>query len=254
MIIDTHIHLYAEQFDADRDQLIREAIAKEVKRFFTPNIDSSTFNSMFSLQKQYAENCFPMLGLHPCSVKENFENELHAIEKKLETEKIYGIGETGIDLYWDKTFFDQQKLSLKKHIAWAVKHNLPLILHTRNSLNETINLVRENHSENLKGIFHCFGGNVEQANEIIDMGFYLGIGGVLTFKKSGLDELVKQIPLGKIVLETDAPYLAPVPFRGKRNEPSYIILVAQKLAEIKNISVEEVAEVTSANAGEVFKI
>lgn len=254
MIIDTHIHLYAEQFNADRDTLISDAIAKGIERFFIPNIDSSTFHGMFSLQKQYPANCFPMLGLHPCSVKEDFETELNAIEKKFETEKVFGIGETGIDLYWDKTFFDQQKVSLKKHIGWAVKYNLPLILHTRNSLNETITLVKENHSRNLKGIFHCFGGTVEQANEAIELGFYIGIGGVLTFKKSGVDELVKQIPLDKMVLETDAPYLAPVPFRGKRNEPSYITLVAEKLAELKDISFDEVAELTSTNAKNIFSI
>jgi TatD DNase family protein len=252
ILVDTHAHLYAEEFNADRSEMIERALADGVKKMFLPNIDSTSLKGMLDLCEEYPESCYATMGLHPCSVKENFMEELALVETELKKGKYCGVGETGIDLYWDKTFFEQQKKSFAIQIQWALDFNLPLIIHTRNSFNETLEVI-SSFEKKPKGIFHCFGGTIEDAEKIISLGtFKMGIGGVVTYKNSTLPEVLKQIDLKHLVLETDAPYLPPVPFRGKRNESSYVKLVAQKLAEIKNISLEEVADITTKNAFEIF--
>jgi TatD DNase family protein len=251
-ITDTHIHLYAEEFNPHRNTLIADAINKGVKKFFIPNIDSTSFEGMYKVCGEFPENCFPMMGLHPCSVKENYMEELLKIEKELGNRKFYAVGEIGIDLYWDKTFAIQQEAVFIMQCIWASEKKLPVVIHSREATKEIIAVLKNNSHLNLTGIFHCFSGTVEQANEIIDMGFYLGIGGVVTYKNSGLDKVVEKIDLKHLVLETDAPYLAPAPYRGKRNEPAFILQVVKKIAEIKNVSEEEVAEVTRENAEKVF--
>ncbi|MGN6604867.1 MAG: TatD family hydrolase [Ginsengibacter sp.] len=251
-LIDTHTHLYLKEFENDIDEVIQRANAEGVEKFYLPAIDSSETEAQIALERKYPERIFAMAGLHPCSVKENFKDELELIEEQLAERKFAGIGETGLDFYWDTTFKKQQYESLHIHAHWAIQYKRPLILHTRNATRETIDALSEYKGKGLYGIYHCFGGNLEEAKEIIDAGFYLGIGGVLTFKNAGLSEIIKNIELDKIVLETDAPYLAPVPFRGKRNESSYLKYIVEKLAEIKNISVEEAAQQTSKNAEFLF--
>lgn len=252
MFIDTHTHLYAEEFNPDRKVLIDKAISNDIKKFYLPNIDSSSIEGMLALEKEYPANCFPMMGLHPCSVNGTVDSELALVKEWLGKRKFVGVGEIGIDLYWDKTFFSQQQMAFKTQIQWALDYNYPIVIHCREAFNEIYEILTS--FEKLpKAIFHCFSGNVEQANKIIDLGnFKLGIGGVVTFKNSGLDKVVEAIDLEHLVLETDAPYLAPVPFRGKRNEPAYLLEVARKLAQIKDISTTEVAEVTSKNSEFIF--
>ena len=253
ILTDTHTHLYSKEFDPDRITLVENAINNGVTRFFLPNIDSESIPLLFQLEKQFTGNCFAMMGLHPCSVKANYQQELMVMEHWLSKRMFVGIGEIGIDLYWDKTFFNQQQDAFRRQIQLAKKYNLPYIIHSRNSFNEVMEIVNEFKNDNVKAIFHCFSGNVEQAEQVIASGnFKLGIGGVVTFKNSGLDKVVEAIDLKHLVLETDAPYLAPAPHRGKRNIPDYLLLVAQKVAEIKNISVEEVAAITTQNSIEVF--
>lgn len=252
LLIDTHTHLYAYEFDTDRKQVVERAIAAGVKKIFLPNIDSYSVHRMMDLCHEFPQNCSPMIGLHPTSVKENYEQELEVLYHHLNNEVFWAIGEIGIDLYWDKTFFSQQQAAFQTQIEWAKDYDLPIVIHSRNSFNEIIEILEKNKDETLRGIFHCFSGNKEQAEKAISLGFKLGIGGVLTYKNSGLAQTIADIDMKHLVLETDSPYLAPVPHRGKRNESSYITLVAQKLAEIKNISIEEVAEITTANAKEVF--
>lgn len=255
-LIDTHCHLYLPEFDADRDQMIHRADEIGVTKFMLPNIESSSIEAMLLLCKQHPSSCLPMMGLHPCSVKENWQTEIREIENHLteERQKWYGIGETGLDYYWEKTFIDQQKENFQRHIDWAKQLHLPIIIHSRDALDDCIEMIRKNKAENLQGIFHCFSGTLEQANQIIELGFYLGIGGVVTFKNGGLDKVLPSISMENIVLETDSPYLAPVPFRGKRNESSYLKFVVKKIAEIKNILEAEVASITTLNAEKVFKI
>lgn len=252
MFTDTHTHLYAAEFVNDRAEAVERAIAAGVTKFFLPNIDSSSVDSMLALCSRFPENCFSMMGLHPTSVKKNFEEELEKLKPYFSKEKIYAVGEIGIDLYWDKSFFPQQQIAFDRQIKWAKEFSLPIVIHTRNSFNEIIEILEKNKDGKLRGIFHCFSGNLEQAEKAISLGFKLGIGGVLTYKNSGLDKVIAGIDMKHIVLETDSPWLTPVPYRGKRNESAYLILVAQKLAELKNISIEEVAKITSANAAEVF--
>ena len=259
ILTDTHTHLYLEEFDADRDALIYDAMRMGVQRFFLPNIDTSSIGSLFALTQKYPGNCFAMMGLHPCSVKENYKDELEKIYAtllpqtiNLKPQTIFAIGEIGLDLYWDKTFAKEQQEALIIQCRWASELKLPVSLHTRNATDETIAILKSNKQLDVKGVFHCFSGNAEQAKEIIDLGFYLGIGGVVTFKNSGLDKVVEQIDLKHIVLETDAPYLAPAPHRGKRNLPEYLKLVAEKIAAIKNISIEELANVTTENSKKIF--
>ncbi len=251
--IDTHTHLYDEQFAEDRTQVILESIAAGVSKHFLPNCDSGTIGPMLEVCKAFPENCFPMMGLHPCSVGSNYKDELKKIETYLFKDKFYAVGEIGIDLYWDKTFKEEQELAFKQQIDWAVELNLPVVIHSRNSFDEIYNIL-STYNKSVKGIFHCFSGNIEQGLKIIDLGLYLGIGGVVTFKNSGLDQVVKEIDLKHIVLETDSPYLAPTPFRGKRNKSSYIPLIAQRIADIKELPIERVAEITTKNAFSIFNI
>lgn len=251
-LIDTHTHLYVKEFNADIHEVIQRANAEGVKKFYLPAIDSSENDSLLALEKKYPESIFAMTGLHPCSVSEKFEDELKQIEMQLSQRQFAAIGETGLDFYWDTSFKDQQYESLRTHIEWAIQYKRPLVLHTRNAMEETIEVIRSYSNQNLFGIFHCFGGSLQNAKDIIDMGFLLGIGGVLTYKNSGLSEVLKEVDLKYLVLETDSPYLSPVPFRGKRNESSYLKYIAQKLADVKKISVEEVADQTTKNAEAVF--
>jgi TatD DNase family protein len=253
MFIDTHTHLYSEEFDNDRFDRINDAISKSVTKFYMPNVDSSTIDGMLALEIHFPEVCLPMMGLHPCSVKENYREELELVKKWLDLRRFAAIGEIGIDLYWDKTFIKEQELAFREQIFWALEYNYTIVIHCRNAFDEIFSILKS-YDKLPKGIFHCFSGDYIQAQKILSLGnFKLGIGGVVTFKNSGLDKVMEQLNLHDIVLETDAPYLAPVPHRGKRNESAYIPLVAQKIAEIKKISVEEVAEITSANADEIFE-
>ena len=254
MIIDTHCHIYLEEFDEDRPVMIKNAQNEGVSRFFMPAIDSATHEKMFIVESLHPGECSAMMGLHPCSVKENFEKELAIAENYLTNRSFIAIGEVGLDFYWDKTFIQEQNKAFQLQIEWALNSQLPLVIHSRNSIDECINLVKQNQNGNLKGVFHCFSGTINQAREIIELGFYLGIGGVVTFKNSGLDKVVNELELKHIVLETDSPYLAPVPFRGKRNECSYLKYVVKKLAEIKNVSEEAIANVTTKNAKDLFGV
>lgn len=251
-LIDTHTHLYVEEFKEDIESVIERALAEGVEKFYLPAIDSSEMEALLDLEKKFPDKMFAMAGLHPCSVKENFKEELKKIEQQLSEREFAAIGETGLDFYWDKTFSKQQYESLHIHAEWAIEYKKPLVIHTRNAMQETIDFVKEYNGKNLFGIFHCFSGTLENAEEIIDAGFLLGIGGVLTFKNSGLAEVIKDTDLKYLVLETDSPYLAPVPFRGKRNESSYLKYIVEKLAAIKNISTEETALQTTENAERVF--
>ncbi len=250
-IIDTHTHLYATEFLSDIDEVIRRAEDEGVSKFYFPAIDSVENDAMFKLEAKFPEKCKAMMALHPCSVKENYGDELGKIKQLLQQRKFAGIGETGLDFYRDNSFKEQQYQSFHQHVEWALQYKLPIILHTRNAIEECIEVIKT--YKDLTGIFHCFGGSLQQAENIISKGFYLGIGGVVTYKNSGLAEVVKEIDLANIVLETDAPYLAPVPFRGKRNESSYLKYIVKKIAEIKNVTIEEVAERTTINAEKIFQ-
>jgi len=252
--IDTHTHLFLPEFDTDRDQVIANAKNAGVEKVLLPNVDSGTILPLLDLVDKFPDFCFPMIGLHPTSVKENFEQELEMVESWLKKRKFYAIGEIGIDLYWDKTFLKQQEEVFKYQIKLAKKYDLPIIIHARDSFDEIFNIVEREIDSSLKGIFHAFTGNLEQAKQIIDWGFFIGIGGIVTFKNSHLRDVIKKIDINHLVLETDSPYLAPVPYRGKRNESAYIQIVAQKIAEIKEISLDEVAQITTSNAKKRFKI
>jgi TatD DNase family protein len=252
MFIDTHTHLYSEEFTSDIDEVIKKAINAGVEKFFLPNIDSASIDVMHAFCEKYPQHCFPMMGLHPCSVKENYLEELTIAYNLLKAKKYVAVGEIGIDLYWDKTFYTQQVDAFTQQINWAFEFDLPIVIHCRNAFDEIYEMLCS-FKKLPKGIFHCFSGNEEQANKIIEAtGFKLGIGGVLTFKNSGLDKAIANIDLKHLVLETDAPYLAPIPYRGKRNESSYIRIIAAKLAEIKNCSISDVGNITTANAKEIF--
>ena len=251
-IIDTHCHLYLKEFENDIESVVERARNAGVERFYMPAIDSEVIDDMLQLEKKYPGVFIPMMGLHPCSVNEDFMGELDIVGKYLGQRKFAAIGEIGLDFYWDSTFKKQQFEAFNLQMEWALKYQLPIVIHTRNAMPETIAAVRPFAARGLKGIFHCFGDNYETAKQIIDMDFLLGIGGVVTYKKSGLDETLKDIPLEHIVLETDSPYLTPVPFRGKRNESSYLTYIVKKLAEIKGVSEETVAEITTANAEKIF--
>lgn len=252
-LVDTHCHLYVSNFQSDRKAVIDRALAAGVTKMFLPAIDSSELESLLTLEKAYPQHCIAMMGLHPCSVKDNYEEELRLVQEQLFSRSFAAVGEIGLDFYWDVTFTNQQYEAFRRQVDWAKQLQLPVVIHSRNSLDESIGVITEKQDGSASGIFHCFSGTLEQAQRIIDLGFYLGIGGVLTYKNSGLAEVVKNVPLESMVLETDAPYLTPVPFRGKRNESSYIKYVAEKLAEVKGVSVEEVADVTTRNAQNIFK-
>ncbi|MEO5905292.1 MAG: TatD family hydrolase [Saprospiraceae bacterium] len=251
-LVDTHTHIYATEFDEDRDAMIRRAIASGVDQMMMPNLDKGTIEGMWQLAEAYPSNCFPMLGLHPCLVKEDYKTHLRDLESELINRSYSGIGETGIDLYWDATTKEWQIDAFNEQIRWAKELNLPVIIHSRESLDLNIDLISHQQDGSLKGIFHCFGGNLQQAIRIHSLGFKIGIGGVVTYKNSGLDLVLPEIPLEMIVLETDAPYLAPIPHRGKRNEPAYLNLIADRLAIILGIGLDQVARETTRNAREVF--
>ena len=254
MIIDTHSHIYLPEFSDDLGQVLSRAENEQVKLILMPAIDNMTHLSMLETEAQYPEKCLSMMGLHPCSVKEGYMQELKIVEGYFEKRRFVAVGETGLDFYWDRTFTKEQYESFQIQIELAKQYEIPVVIHSRNSIDECIKVIRENQQGNLKGVFHCFSGNENQAKEVIDLGFYLGIGGVVTFKNSGLDKVMADIDIKNIVLETDAPYLAPVPFRGKRNECSYLKYVVEKLAEIKNVAKEEIANITTKNAKELFNI
>ncbi len=252
-LTDTHTHLYATEFDTDRDVVINSALKIGVNKFYLPNVDSRSIESMLKLEAAYPGYCFAMMGLHPCSVNQNYETELIVVENWLQQRKFVAIGEIGIDLYWDKTFFTAQQIAFRRQIELALQYQLPIVIHCREAFNEILEIL-ESYPKQPKGIFHCFSGNVAQARRVLDLGtFKLGIGGVVTFKNSGLDKVVEQLNLSDLVLETDSPYLAPVPQRGKRNESAYLFNVARKIAEIKKVTLEEVATITTSNAAEIFQ-
>lgn len=253
ILIDTHTHLYSSQFDEDRTKMIQNCIEKGITQLFLPNIDSESINGMMALVKEFPNNCFAMMGLHPCSVKENYKEELALVEEWLNKLDFCAIGEIGIDLFWDKSTLAIQQDAFRTQINWAKERNLPFVIHCREAFDEIFEIMDELNDDKMRGIFHCFTGNLEQANHIINYGgFKLGIGGVVTFKNAGLDKVVEQIDLKHLVLETDSPYLAPMPYRGKRNESSYLINIAKKVSEIHQIPLEEVAKITTANSKEVF--
>jgi TatD DNase family protein len=255
IFIDTHTHLFSPSFNEDRTDAVQRAINAGVDKLLLPNIDVDSISSMYDLCNQFPENCFPMMGLHPGSVDENWEKNLLVIKEHLFTRKNLAVGEIGMDLYWDKTFQDAQAQAFRQQISWAKELKLPIIIHAREAFEEIFDIVDELNDDSLRGIFHCFTGTLEQAQKIQEYGgFMLGLGGVLTYKKSGLDEVVKDIPLDMIVLETDSPYLPPTPHRGKRNESAYLIHIAEKLAEIKQMKLTEVAEITTANARRMFNL
>ncbi len=254
ILIDTHCHLYAEEFATDIDAVIKRAVAEGVDKFYLPAIDSATHVQMITLQENYPGKCIAMMGLHPCYVKENYLNELQIVENWFAKKKFVAVGEIGLDFYRDKTFTLQQYDAFRRQIELSLRYKLPIVIHTRKAMPETISVVNEYAAKGIRGIFHCFSGNYTEAVKIIDMGFYLGIGGVLTYKNAGLTEVLAKIDMQYLVLETDAPYLTPVPFRGKRNESGYLKYVLQKLAQIKNVPVEEVAAITTANAQKIFGV
>ena len=253
--IDTHAHLYLDKFEADIDQVISNAIESGVTKMFLPNIDSSTVASMNNLVAKYPQNCYPMIGLHPSDVKENFEEELAIVKEEAEKGKYIAIGEIGIDLYWDKTFLKQQQDAFAFQIELAKTHGLPIAIHARDSFDEIFEVLDQHNDDSLTGVLHCFTGNLEQAQRVINYGgFKLGIGGVATFKNGGLDKVIPHIDLAHLVLETDAPFLAPTPYRGKRNESQYIPIIADKIAQMKGLKIEVVAEATTQNALKLFPL
>ncbi len=251
---DTHAHIYLKDFDKDRDEILSRTFENGVEKIFMPNIDSRSIDKMLDVAAHYPGQCLAMMGLHPCSVKKDFEKELAIVEDYLlkNHTQFVAIGEIGTDLYWDKSLFEQQKEAFLIQINWAKQYGLPIIIHCRESIRETIDFLKPLKDEKLRGIFHCFTGTLAEAAEAVELGFHLGIGGVATFKNSGLDTVLSGIDLEHLVLETDCPYLAPVPYRGKRNETSYIPLIAQKIATVRQIPLEEVAEATTRNSISIF--
>ncbi len=254
IFIDTHTHLYLEEFKDDRAEVLSKAIEAGVKYLLLPNIDVDSLALVLQMTKEYPSNCFPMIALHPTDVKENYKQQIKQMEEALLHHKFIAIGETGIDLYWDKTFFKQQCESLEIHCEWALKHHLPLVVHSRESHKEIMDVLALYKGKGLTGVFHCFSGDYSQAKEVLDFGFYLGIGGTVTYKKSLLPEVVEKVGLNYILLETDAPFLSPVPMRGKRNESSNIPIIAQKIATLLNAPLEAVALITTQNANNLFKL
>jgi TatD DNase family protein len=253
-IIDTHTHLYLDKFKEDIDNVISRAKKNGVSKFIFPAIDSSHFENMHNLKNKYPENIYLMTGLHPTDVKENYKEELDFVTKTLKNHNYVAIGEIGIDLYWDKSFLKQQQEAFRFQIRLAIKNDLPIVIHCREAFDEIFEILNEENCDTLRGVFHCFTGDLNQAKKAISLGFLLGIGGVVTFKNGGIDKFLNQIDLKHIVLETDSPYLAPTPFRGKRNESSYIIYVLEKLSELYKIQKEEIALVTTNNAKKMFSL
>jgi TatD DNase family protein len=249
--IDTHTHIYLPEFDEDRDAVRNRAFVAGVKTTILPAIDSTTHAAMLTVESTY-DGCHAMMGLHPCSVNQDFEAEIQVIKQYLKERKFVAIGEIGLDFYWDKTFTGQQYEAFRRQAEIALEYDLPIVIHSRNATDECIDVVKE--YPGIRGVFHCFSGNEQQARKIIDLGFILGIGGVVTFKNAGLDKVIEKVGVANLILETDAPYLAPVPYRGKRNEPAYIPLIAEKLSSLCKIPVERIAELTTENARNLFKL
>lgn len=255
IFIDTHTHLFSSAFDEDRTEVVERAIAAGVDKLLLPNIDCVSIEPMYSLCAQFPNNCFPMMGLHPGSIDEKWEENLEIIRKNLFERKNVAVGEIGMDLYWDKTFVNEQAEAFRRQVNWAKELKLPIVIHAREAFDEIFTIVDELNDERLTGVFHCFTGTLEQALKIKSYGgFKIGIGGVLTYKKAGLDEILKDVDLNEMILETDSPYLPPTPHRGKRNESAYLLHVAEKLADVKQRSLKEIAEITTANARELFKL
>lgn len=254
MITDTHTHLYAEEFDGDRDEMMQRAKEAGVTRFFIPAIDSATTERMLDLEKNYPEGVFLMMGLHPCYVKENYKEELTHVKKWIDQRNFYAIGEIGIDLYWDKSFLKQQQETFRTQIQWAKEKKLPIVIHCRDAFNEVFEILEEEKGDDLFGIFHCFTGNLEQAKKAISYNLKLGIGGVVTFKNGKIDKFLNEIAIKDIVLETDAPYLAPTPYRGKRNETSYLTEIVGKLVNIYGLSYQEISAITTQNSKDIFGV
>ncbi|MBL3655631.1 TatD family hydrolase [Fulvivirga sediminis] len=252
--VDSHAHIYSDKFKNDFADVMERAFEEKVNKIYMPNIDHTSIDAMLEMENKYPENCFAMMGLHPCSVDHKFEKELYIIEEWLGKRKFCAVGEIGTDLYWDKAYWEQQQEAFKIQVEWAKKYETPIVIHCRESIDETIKLVEELKDERLTGVFHCFAGSLEQAKRITDLGFYLGIGGVATFKNGGMDKTLPDMSLDNLLLETDCPYLAPVPHRGERNEPSFIPLIAQRVADLMVCDIEKVAEVTTANAKKLFGI
>ena len=251
-LMDTHAHLYLEQFDSDLEQVMKRAQENGVVKVLLPNIDSSTTQRLWKTVDAFPESCFPMMGVHPCSVNESVEDELKHVREELETGKYIAVGEIGIDLYWEKRFVKEQIAAFEQQMEWAKELDLPVAIHCRDSFDEIFASVENVQNGKLRGVLHCFTGTTEQAERTVELGLHIGLGGVLTFKNSGLDKAIADVPLDRLILETDSPYLAPAPYRGKRNESSYTKLVAEKLAVVKGLSLEEVSEKTSENAKTLF--
>jgi len=252
--IDSHAHIYSEQFKADQAEAIRKAREAGVSQILMPNIDHTSIDAMLQTESDHPGVCLAMMGLHPCSVQKNFEQELYTVESWLARRAFIAIGETGVDLYWDKTFLAQQQEALAIQARWAKQYQVPIVLHTREAFRETYEVIAREQDGTLRGVFHCFSGTLEEARQALDLGFYLGIGGVATFKNGGLDKLLPEVPLDRILLETDCPYLAPVPHRGKRNEPAYLPLIAQRVADLKQVPLADLAQTTTANSRKLFNL
>jgi TatD DNase family protein len=254
IITDTHTHLYSEQFDDDRDEVVQRGLEAGIKRYFIPAIDSTYYERMFALERDYPDHIFLMAGLHPTHVNSDFKTELDIVKKQLDSHRFYAIGEIGMDLYWDKTFVESQQEAFMEQISWAKERKLPIVIHCREAFDEIFEVLDQVNDDRLFGIFHCFTGNRAQAEKVIDYGLYLGIGGVVTFKNGGIDKFLADIPLKHIVLETDAPYLSPTPFRGKRNEPGYLLQVLEKLVDIYHLEPEEISGITTENSRNIFGV
>jgi TatD DNase family protein len=250
--VDTHAHIYLNELKADRHDIIQRAIEKGVTRILMPNIDHTSIDDMLEVESRYPDHCTAMMGLHPCSVKKGFEKELYLVEEWLFKRKFVALGEMGTDLYWDKTFWEGQKEAFRIQVEWAKKLDLPLVIHCRESVDETLELLEPLKTEKLRGVFHCFTGTPDQAKRVVDLGFHFGLGGVATFKNGGLDQVIPDLEPGSLLMETDSPYLAPVPHRGKRNEPSYIPIIAEKVGLLKKVTIEELASLTTRNAMRLF--
>jgi len=254
MLIDTHSHIYSTDFINDLDEVIQRAYSNDVRKIILPNIDSSSVKNLLNLVDTYPHICIPLMGLHPTSVNHDYQEELQVVEYWLKKRKFYGIGEIGIDLYWEKSFLEEQTHAFRIQLVLAREYKLPVVVHVRDSFDEVLQVINEINDDSLTGVFHSFSGTIEQANLIIALGFKIGVGGVVTFKNSGMDQIVKQIDPSHLILETDSPYLTPVPFRGKRNESSYLVYIAQKIADLHNMTVGDIAKVTTDNARKLFGI
>jgi len=254
MLIDTHSHIYSTDFIHDLDEVIQRAYSNDVRKIILPNIDSSSVKNLLNLVDTYPHICIPLMGLHPTSVNHDYQEELQVVDYWLKKRKFYGIGEIGIDLYWDKSFLEEQTHAFRFQLELARQYQLPVVVHVRDSFEEVYNVLLDVKDDNLKGVFHSFTGTMEQATMITDLGFKIGVGGIVTFKKSGLDQIIKQIDPSHLILETDSPYLTPIPFRGKRNESSYLIYIAQKIADLHQMTVGEIAKITTENARNLFGI